>query len=237
MKVRFKKNKRSRKHLKIRFKKNRIRNLREKVFLFMVTAMILCCVAKIIFAENDDFKEIIKTTETTTEIATETTTETSTETSTEVTTTTTTTTITTEMTTEIITVSPQKDDNQTQLKDWEFDLMVEVVNAEAGIEPFEGKIAVAAVILNRRDSDIFPNSIKDVINQPYQFTEPIYSYDDESQMEECRRAVKEALDGYDPSYGALFFYAPEYCSESALAERSNVEVTTIIGGHVFHKNM
>jgi N-acetylmuramoyl-L-alanine amidase len=111
-------------------------------------------------------------------------------------------------------------------------LVAELVHAEAGGEPYQGKVAVAAVVFNRVDSPLFPNTIRGVIYQPYQF-EPVLNgriYDgfDASDME----ATLEALAGSDPTSGALFFYNPGKVSQSWMAAR---QVIAVIGQHVFSR--
>jgi N-acetylmuramoyl-L-alanine amidase len=113
----------------------------------------------------------------------------------------------------------------------ELDLLARVVHAEAGSEPFEGKVAVAAVILNRVRSSRFPNSVWEVLHQPGQFTPveqgTLSSKSDASSMD----AVRRALAGEDPTGGALFFYnpyktaAPDYWATKQVIKR--------IGNHNF----
>lgn len=85
-----------------------------------------------------------------------------------------------------------------------------MVYAEARGEGLEGQIAVAAVILNRVRSDKFPNTVWDVIHQQGQFT-PIQRGTLPSSSKNtgtCTNAVDKALNGEDPTGGALFFYNP-----------------------------
>lgn len=114
----------------------------------------------------------------------------------------------------------------------DLDLLARVVYAEAKGEPYLGKVAVAAVVLNRVDSPLFPNTVRGVIYQPYQF-EPVQNgsinqgYDAASM-----NAVLDALAGTDPTYGALYFYNPGKVSHSWMATR---QTTTVIGQHVFSR--
>jgi N-acetylmuramoyl-L-alanine amidase len=87
-------------------------------------------------------------------------------------------------------------------------LLARLVHAEARGEPLEGKIAVAAVVLNRLRSTEFPNSIREIIYDPGQFT-PVEGNDLPAKADETsREAVTRALQGEDPTGGALFFYNP-----------------------------
>lgn len=114
----------------------------------------------------------------------------------------------------------------------DIELVANLVHAEAAGEPYLGKVAVAAVVFNRVDSPLFPNTIRGVVYQPYQF-EPVVNgrllggYDGNDMQ-----ATLDALAGSDPSYGALFFYNPDKVSHSWMAARQAIAV---IGQHVFSR--
>lgn len=116
----------------------------------------------------------------------------------------------------------------------DFDLLVRLVAAEAGGEPYEGQVAVAAVVFNRMRSYKFPNTVREVIYQKNQFSSvPKLPYIQPG--ESCRRAVVDALNGVDPSNGALYFYNPETSSKEGLRffNSADLRVTAKIGNHVF----
>ena len=116
----------------------------------------------------------------------------------------------------------------------DFDLLVRLVAAEAGGEPYDGQVAVAAVVLNRMRSYKFPNTVRGVVYQENQFSSvPKLPYIVPS--ESCRRAVVEALNGIDTSNGALYFYNPETSSKEGLRffNSAKLKVTARIGNHVF----
>jgi N-acetylmuramoyl-L-alanine amidase len=116
----------------------------------------------------------------------------------------------------------------------DFDLLVRLVAAEAGGEPYEGQVAVAAVVLNRMRSYQFPDSVRGVIYQKNQFSSvPKLPYIQPS--ESCRKAAVEAINGVDPSKGALYFYNPETSSKEGIRffNSANLRVTARIGNHVF----
>ncbi len=116
----------------------------------------------------------------------------------------------------------------------DFDLLVRLVAAEAGGEPYDGQVAVAAVVLNRMRSYKFPNSVRGVVYQENQFSSvPKLPYIQPS--ESCRRAVVEAINGVDPSNGALYFYNPVTSSEEGIRffNSAKLRVTARIGNHVF----
>jgi N-acetylmuramoyl-L-alanine amidase len=113
----------------------------------------------------------------------------------------------------------------------ELDLLARVVQAEAGGEPFEGKVAVAAVVFNRVRSSKYPNSVWEVLHQPGQFTPVAQGTVPKKADASCAEAVKRALAGEDPTGGALYFYnpnttqAPEFWATRQVIKR--------IGNHNF----
>jgi N-acetylmuramoyl-L-alanine amidase len=112
----------------------------------------------------------------------------------------------------------------------EIDILASLVQAEAKGESFEGKIAVAAVVLNRVDDSRFPNSIREVIYQRGQFSPVSNGSINKRADSESYDAVNQAIRGYDPTYGAVFFYNPRIAQVNWNATRP---VTTIIGNHTF----
>ncbi|SHE48026.1 LysM domain-containing protein [Desulforamulus putei DSM 12395] len=90
--------------------------------------------------------------------------------------------------------------------DEDLDLLARLVNAEAGGEPMEAQIGVAAVVINRVKSDLFPDTIRDVIYAPNQFTPVRNGWINRPATESSIQAAKAALYGSDPTNGALYFY-------------------------------
>ena len=111
-------------------------------------------------------------------------------------------------------------------------LMSQVVYAESKGEPYEGKVAVASVILNRALNTGFPNTIQGVVFQPRAFSCVVDGEINVEPTQECFDAVYDAIKGYDPTGDALFFYNPETatCSWMKSVEKSD---TTLIGQHLF----
>jgi N-acetylmuramoyl-L-alanine amidase len=111
-------------------------------------------------------------------------------------------------------------------------LLARAVNGEARGEPYEGQVAVAAVILNRVKHSSFPNTISGVIYQPGAFTAvsdgqinvPI----DESST--VYKACSDALNGYDPSGGAIYYFNPDTATNSWIWSRPLI---VQIGKHRF----
>lgn len=109
-------------------------------------------------------------------------------------------------------------------------LLAKCVYAEARGESYTGKVAVAAVILNRVEHPSFPNTIAGVIYQPWAFTAV---YDGQINLEpdqECYNAAQDALNGWDPTYGCIYYYNPETATSEWIYSR---QVVTTIGSHVF----
>lgn len=124
------------------------------------------------------------------------------------------------------------DDKILYLTENDIYLMSQIVYAESKGEPYEGKVAVASVILNRVLSPKFPDTIENVIFQPNAFSCVINGQISVVPSEDCFNAVYEAINGNDPTGEALFFYNPDIatCTWMRGIEKSN---PTPIGQHVF----
>lgn len=114
--------------------------------------------------------------------------------------------------------------------DEEFELLARVINAEAYSEPFEGKVAVGNVIINRVQHPKFPNTIKDVVYAPNQFTVVTNGHINRQVRPDSYEAAREALYGVDRTQGALYFYNPRVSTSSFWRSRP---VTVEIGNHRF----
>ncbi|WP_010281390.1 cell wall hydrolase [Bacillus timonensis] len=113
----------------------------------------------------------------------------------------------------------------------ELDLLARIVRAEAQAEPFEGKVAVAAVVLNRVESPKFPNTIRDVIYQRGQFQPVRNGAINKPADEESKKAVRAALtEMRHIAKEALFFYNPTTATSRWLDSRTTA---VKIGRHVF----
>ncbi len=92
----------------------------------------------------------------------------------------------------------------------EFELLARLINAEAGGEPYTAQVAVGAVVLNRVSHPSFPNSISEVIYQKsdgfYQFTPVQNGYINVPPTDSARRAAQDAINGWDPTNGAIYFF-------------------------------
>ncbi|MFY9279761.1 MAG: spore cortex-lytic enzyme [Caldicoprobacterales bacterium] len=109
-------------------------------------------------------------------------------------------------------------------------LLARAVHGEARGEPYLGKVAVAAVILNRVADPRFPNTIAGVIYQPGAFTAVSDGQINLTPDEESLRAARDALNGWDPTYGAIYYYNPAKATSSWIWSRP---VHLVIGKHHF----
>lgn len=109
-------------------------------------------------------------------------------------------------------------------------LLARVVYGEARGESYTGQVAVAAVVLNRIKSSSFPNTISAVIYQPYAFTAVMDGQINYTPNQTAYNAAKDAINGWDPTGGALYYYNPKTATSAWIYSR---KVTTTIGNHVF----
>lgn len=112
----------------------------------------------------------------------------------------------------------------------ELTMLAKVIHGEARGEPYEGKVAVAAVVINRLQSSDFPDTIAGVIFQPRAFT----AVDDGQYWlepdESAYAAARDAVRGWDPTNGALYYFNPVTATSSWIWTRQQ---TGQIGKHVF----
>lgn len=112
------------------------------------------------------------------------------------------------------------------------ELLARLINGEARGEPYQGQVAVGAVILNRVKSTNFPNTIPGVIYQKGQFscvTDGQFDVEIEPNSS-VYKAAQEAMNGSDPTNGALYFYNPNKTKSKWLF---SLKTTITIGEHVF----
>lgn len=110
------------------------------------------------------------------------------------------------------------------------DLLARLISAEARGEPYEGQVAVGAVVLNRVEHASFPNSISGVIYQSGAFSCLDDGQFDEPVAESAYRAAQDALNGWDPSSGAIYYFNPSTATSSWIWSRP---VILTIGKHMF----
>lgn len=109
-------------------------------------------------------------------------------------------------------------------------LLARVVSGEARGESYVGQVAIAAVVLNRVKHSSFPNSISGVIYQPGAFTAVSDGQINVTPPSSCYNAARDALNGWDPTGGAIYYYNPRTATNSWIRSRP---IITTIGKHVF----
>ena len=109
-------------------------------------------------------------------------------------------------------------------------LLAKLVYAEARGEPYKGQVAVAAVVLNRVASSSFPNTISGVIYQRNAFTCVNNGSINNTPDSSCIRAALDALNGWDPTGGCLYYYNPKTAVDDWIRSRVT---KTVIGRHSF----
>ena len=109
-------------------------------------------------------------------------------------------------------------------------LLAKLVYAEARGEPYKGKVAVAAVVLNRVESSKFPDSIPKVIYQSGAFTCVDDGQINLAPDQESLDAARDAMNGWDPSGGALFYFEPNKATSKWIWSRPQI---VTIGNHIF----
>ena len=111
-------------------------------------------------------------------------------------------------------------------------LLANIISAEARGEPFEGQVAVGACVLNRVEHPSFPDTLYGVVYQPGAFTAITDGQIKEVVAESARKAAREALNGSDPSGGAIYYFNPDKTSNKWIRTRP---VIKRIGSHLFCK--
>lgn len=111
-------------------------------------------------------------------------------------------------------------------------LLARLIYGEARGESYVGQVAVGAVVMNRIRSSSFPNTMSGVIYQRYAFTAVDDGQINLTPNETAKKAAKDALNGWDPTYGSLYYYNPRTATSAWIFTRP---VTVTIGNHVFAK--
>lgn len=109
-------------------------------------------------------------------------------------------------------------------------ILANAVYGEARGEPYEGQVAVAAVILNRLESPEFPDSISGIIFQPRAFTAVADGQIWLTPNERAKQAVLDAINGWDPSENALYYFNPVTATSEWIWSRPQIKQ---IGEHIF----
>lgn len=112
----------------------------------------------------------------------------------------------------------------------DINLLARIISAESRGEPYEGQVAVGAVILNRVEHPSFPNTLAGVIYQPGAFSAIDDGQFNEPVADSAYRAARDAINGWDPSGGAIYYYNPDRSTNKWIFSRP---VITVIGKHRF----
>lgn len=112
----------------------------------------------------------------------------------------------------------------------ELDLLARIIYGEARGESYKGQVAVGAVVMNRVVSPKFPNTVKGVIEQPRAFTAVQDGQYFMTPNKEAYMAALDAVRGFDPTNGALYYFNPDTATSSWIWSRKQ---TSKIGRHIF----
>ena len=114
----------------------------------------------------------------------------------------------------------------------DLNLLARIIHGEARGEPYTGKVAVGAVILNRTRHSSFPNTIAGVIYQPGAFDAVRDGQINLEPDAESYKAARDALNGWDPTYGCIYYWNPATATSKWIWSR---QIVVTIGKHVFAK--
>lgn len=114
--------------------------------------------------------------------------------------------------------------------DADVQLLARLIYGEARGESYVGQVAVGAVVMNRIKSASFPNTMSGVIYQSYAFTAVDDGQINLTPDATAKKAAQDAMNGWDPTYGALYYYNPATATSSWIFSR---QTTVVIGRHVF----
>lgn len=109
-------------------------------------------------------------------------------------------------------------------------LLAKCIYAEARGEPYIGQVSVGAVVLNRIKDPDFPNTMSGVIYEPWAFTAVNDGQINLEPNDSAKRAAKDAMSGWDPTNGCIYYYNPEKTTNKWIWSRP---VMTVIGKHRF----
>ncbi len=126
--------------------------------------------------------------------------------------------------------SSEASSNKNVTNNTDVDLLARLINGEARGEPYEGQVAVGAVILNRTTDARFPSTIAGVVYQPGAFTAIVDGQINAKIEASSVKAARDAINGWDPSGGAVFYFNPATSTNKWIWSRPLIK---IIGKHRF----
>ena len=114
----------------------------------------------------------------------------------------------------------------------DLNLLSRVIYGEARGEPYRGQVAIGAVVLNRVKNSSFPNTIAGVIYQSGAFDAVSDGQINMTPDSTAKKAAQDAINGWDPSYGAIYYFNPSTATNKWIWSRP---LTVVIGKHRFCK--
>ena len=126
--------------------------------------------------------------------------------------------------------SSSSESSSSSYSDADVQLLARLIYGEARGESYVGQVAVGAVVMNRIKSASFPNTMSGVIYQSYAFTAVDDGQINLTPDATAKKAAQDAMNGWDPTYGALYYYNPATATSSWIFSR---QTTVVIGRHVF----
>ena len=112
----------------------------------------------------------------------------------------------------------------------DIELLARLINGEARGEPYVGQVAVGAVVINRVRHPSFPKTLAGVIFQPGAFSAVTDGQINLAPTSDARRAAIDAISGWDPTYGCIYYYNPAKATSAWIWSRPRV---ITIGNHIF----
>lgn len=125
---------------------------------------------------------------------------------------------------------PTKSNSNTAGSDADFHLLARIISAESRGEPYTGQVAVGAVVLNRVEHPSFPSTISGVVYQNGAFSCLDDGQFDKPVADSAYKAARDALNGWDPSGGAIYYFNPSTATSNWIWSRPHI---TTIGKHRF----
>jgi len=121
---------------------------------------------------------------------------------------------------------------QSSVRQSDINLLARVISAEARGEPYTGQVAIGAVVINRMKHPSFPNTLAGVVYQPGAFTAITDGQIHASVVDSAYNAARDALNGWDPTKGCIYYYNPATATNKWIRSRP---IVIRIGKHVFCK--
>ena len=129
-------------------------------------------------------------------------------------------------------INSSSSSNTTTNSSSDLNLLSHLVYAEARGEPYSGQVAVASVVLNRVKNSSFPNTVAGVIYERGAFSVVSDGQINLTPNETAKKAAQDAINGWDPSYGAIYYFNPNTETSAWIWSRP---ATVVIGNHRFCK--